>query len=80
MKKALIVAALLLSACTNESKTKRILENEGFTEIEINGYSFFACGEDDVFATGFCAKNAAGNKVCGTVCGGVGKGYTIRYE
>ena len=77
-KVALALAGLLLS-CTDDDATVRTLRMHGFTDIRTTGYSFFVCGEHDTFATGFTAKNPAGQVVQGTVCCGlVAKGCTVR--
>lgn len=80
MKKIAIGIALLLAGCTDEPNALRILRNEGMTKIEMTGYAAFACGERDTYATGFRAINAHGKLVTGTVCSGVLKGFTIRYD
>lgn len=84
MKKATLILLALLAivstSCTNEKKTREILQKEGYTDIKITGYDAFECSDQDSYSTGFCATNAAGNRVCGTVCGGLFKGYTIRYK
>lgn len=82
MKRTLITlaACLIFASCTNEDKTVRILEAEGYTNIEITGYRAFMCGENDTYSTGFKATNKNGNNVTGVVCGGFAKGYTIRYD
>lgn len=76
---ALLALVLCSFSCTNDSGSRRALESEGFTEIQLTGYSWLSCGKDDTFATGFTAKNAKGNPVSGTVCCGLVKGCTIRF-
>ncbi len=72
--------ALVLLGCTDESATVRTLQSAGFTEIRTTGWSAFACGQDDTFATGFTAKNPAGQTVSGAVCCGfLTKGCTVRF-
>jgi hypothetical protein len=84
MKKLLLIILFFLFiciyACTNESDTKRILQDEGYTNIELTGYDPWGCGEDDTYSTGFTATNKNGKKVKGVVCGGITKGYTIRMK
>lgn len=80
MKKALIAISILIGSCTNPSHTKDILTNEGYTDIVLTGYEPFMCSERDTYSTGFCATNMNGKRVCGAVCGGIGKGYTIRFN
>lgn len=60
----------------------RALEGQGFTNIQLTGYSWFSCGKDDATCTGFVATGPSGNTVTGAVgCSydiGCGKGCTIR--
>lgn len=81
MKKILVLIALLtLTACTDEATATRILQHEGYTNIQMTGYNFFACGKEDFYRTGFTAmKN--GYRIDGAVCSGLFfKNATIRYE
>ncbi len=59
-------------------QARRILTEEGYTEIEIAIGSVWGCGEGDWKKTTFRAKNQAGNTVRGIVCCGVTKGCTVR--
>lgn len=61
-------------SCTDKDNATRILEEQGYTEIEITGYSPFSCSEDDIISTGFKAKSPSGKWVKGTVCSGLLKG------
>lgn len=81
MKKLLLLLSMLVvSGCTSEADAFRALEAEGYKDIQITGYNFFACSKDDTFQTGFTAKNKDGRTVTGTVCSGLlFKGATIRY-
>lgn len=76
----LIASSLLLLSCSAPDRTRSILEQDGYTNIEIKGYSIFACSEDDVFKTAFEATNTAGNRVSGVVCCGLFKSCTIRRD
>jgi hypothetical protein len=60
--------------------TKKLLEQQGYTAIEIKGYNWFACSEGDIFSTGFKATNANNNIVEGTACRGLFKNTTIRFN
>lgn len=82
MKNILIAAILCfaLHACTDDNRAKRILEEQGYTNVAITGYSLFACSEDDIYATGFTATSPNGHAVKGTVCCGALKNCTIRVE
>jgi len=71
----------VISGCTRGDDAKRILETQGFTEVKTTGYRAFACGEDYTFHTGFEAKApVTGKKVTGTVCSGVLKGSSIKFD
>lgn len=87
MKKFVILAALLVSACGlsgctgNREDVHRVLEDNGYTEIEVGGFDMFGCSKDDTTATKFKAKGPTGRPVKGVVCGSWalwGKAYTIR--
>lgn len=86
IKIAAIILCILLVSCTaNEDSTIRILENEGYTNISLTGYDWFGCGKEDISSVKFTAEKynpytKESNTVTGTVCKGVLKGYTIRYE
>jgi major membrane immunogen (membrane-anchored lipoprotein) len=77
--KIIIALALLLTACTDEDKTRRTLEESGFTDITTGGYDFMACSDSDSFHTHFTATNAQGRRVKGTVCCGWIKSCTVRF-
>ncbi|ANT40444.1 hypothetical protein KMI12_121 [Klebsiella phage KMI12] len=82
MKKILITAlAFMMIGCTDADNATRVLENAGFTEVDITGYKFFSCSEDDFQHTGFKAVGPTGKTVKGTVCSGIFlKNSTIRFE
>lgn len=77
---AALVALVLLAGCSDPNKGKliRILEAEGYTNIQLGGYAFFMCGQDDLFATSFTATGPTGQPVSGAICSGVTKGATVR--
>ena len=81
MKKALalIFALLSLSACSDKEGATHALAAQGFDVIDIQGYSYFGCGEHDAYHTAF---KACRGSVCttGVVCGGIFKGNTIRFN
>ena len=83
MKKFFVIAlaALSLSACTDAPNANRVLQDAGYTDIQITGYQFSGCGKEDNYHTGFTAKGPTGRKVSGVVCSGYGvfgKSNTIR--
>lgn len=71
----------LIASCTDESGTKKVLEDAGYHPISIGGYGFMACSEDDTHATRFKAYSADSTRiVTGCVCKGMFKGKTIRLD
>jgi hypothetical protein len=78
--KLLLAFALCLTAsCSSNEDAVDTLTKAGYKDIETTGYSFFGCGSDDRFSTGFVATNPAGQRVKGVVCSGFFKGGTIRF-
>ena len=74
-----ILFAILIAGCTNPSNAIRILEIEGATDIKIEGFCFYCCGDRDWFHTEFSAKKN-GRYISGAVCEGLFfKASTIRY-
>jgi hypothetical protein len=73
--------ALLLVSCADPNQVAiSALENEEYSNIQLTGFGWFSCSEDDMFRTRFTAMNSKGRKVSGTVCSGILKGATIRYD
>ena len=82
MKKLLILAvvSVALLSCTNAKEATRVLQAQGFKNIEITGYNFFGCGKGDKVHTGFTAVGLDGQRIEGTVCSGlIFKGSTVRF-
>ena len=79
MKIAILLMAILISGCTDPIDAKRVLLDAGYSDVKAAGYDIFACGEGDIYATKFTAKNPIGRPVSGTVCTGLFKGSTIRH-
>ena len=71
---------LLMIGCTDSERSTKILKSTGFTNIKLGGYGFFDCSDDDVVSTKFIAQNSNGDLVSGTVCCGLFKNCTIRFE
>lgn len=85
MKKVILsfvfICSLFLTSCTDESGALDALLKAGYHPITVGGYSCFACGEDDTFATKFTAYSSDSSMiVTGTVCSGWFKGKTIRLD
>ena len=80
MKYLFLASLILVIGCTNVDKTVQTLKSSGYSDIQIKGYAWFACGKDDTYATNFSAKNPLGRTVSGVVCCGlVFKGCTVRF-
>lgn len=83
MKKTILIAAMALSvaACgTRSESAEQLLNQQGYTDVETTGYNMFSCSEDDNFKTGFTATAPNGERVSGTVCEGLWKGKTVRFD
>lgn len=59
---------------------KRVLEDQGYTHVNITGLRSFKCGGKDLWRTGFKATNDAGRTVHGTVCTTLFKSSNIRFD
>lgn len=80
----LLIGTLFFSACAVDHDTVvETLEDEGFYDIQDEGYAPFSCGNDDNFASGFTAKrrlqDGRERTVEGVVCCGLFKACTIRH-
>ena len=85
MKKTILTAMMVLSlaACTDPQDARRVLEDAGYTQVEITGYRMTGCSQHDNIRTGFKAKGATGRQVTGVVCSEAslfGKSNTIRID
>lgn len=80
MRLWIAVALVALAGCTDPDGARRVLQSSGFSDIEIGGYGWFSCGNDDHFATTFRATGPSGAPVTGAVCRGVFKNSTIRID
>ncbi|MGZ3681731.1 MAG: hypothetical protein ACXVDI_24485 [Ktedonobacterales bacterium] len=79
MKRLTILTVLAaLAACSDNDGARKALEGAGYSDIQVTGYEFTGCGENDWTSTGFRAKGPTGKPVEGVVCGGWPKGSTIR--
>lgn len=75
-----LALTMFLVGCSNDSETRRTLQAAGFTQIQTHGYAWFACSDDDTYATEFTAINPLGEPASGAVCCGmIAKNCTIRY-
>lgn len=75
------LAICVLSGCSDSETATKALRGAGYSDIQITGYSWFSCGKDDTFSTGFKAKGPTGVYVEGAVCSSwFMKNSTIRTE
>lgn len=76
------LGATMIGACNvPEQRAKHVLEGAGYTEIEVGGHAWLACGSDDSLASEFTAIGPSGTKVSGSVCCGlIAKDCTVRAE
>lgn len=80
MKFVLLALTALLFSCSDATEAERVLRENGYQNIQTQGYDFFKCGRDDWYATKFQATAPGGTEVTGTVCSGLlFKGSTIRF-
>ena len=76
---AMALTLACVSACTDPNTATRVLESEGYSQITIKGYDWFACSEDDMYHTRFHAVGPSGKPTEGTVCSGLWfRGSTVR--
>lgn len=77
---AIIFASIFIRMDDVEGAT-RTLEGAGYSQIELTGYKWFACSENDFYSTGFTAVGPTGKSVEGAVCSGMFiKNSTIRFD
>lgn len=75
----LIVGSIVIPMNSDRSSLIPFLENQGYKDVSISGYSFFGCGNNDFYRNKFSAINPSGNKIEGIVCEGLFfKAKTIR--
>jgi hypothetical protein len=70
VRMVLFIVIALIFGCTNteaETATRRALEGAGYTNIELRGFSWGGCAEDDVSCTEFAATGPSGISVTGAV-------------
>ena len=73
----------------NDDRFHKAIRNQGLEDPVKHGYNFFECGYGDVWNEGFTAKRPLTGEpgtprvretVSGTVCCGILKGCTVRWE
>ncbi len=74
-----LILAVAIGIPDIDGATKTV-DQMGFTPIKVGGFAPFQCGQGDLFATRFSAKNSKGDTVNGVVCKGIFKGSTLRLD
>lgn len=77
---ALTAAAALLTACSDEAGTHRVLLAAGYTQIQVGGHAPWGCADDDTFQTAFRATGPTGKPVQGVAWAGWLTGSTTHLE
>jgi len=81
MGMCLVLALTLSVSCTNPNSATRVLEAQGYSQVQMTGYNFFSCSESDFYHTGFKGLSINGTPVEGTVCEGIFfKNSTVRLK
>lgn len=73
------LAVMAVAACSADGKAEGLLSEQGYTDIEMYGWTPFACSDSDTFSSGFAATNTNGHRVEGVVCCGWLKSCTVRF-
>lgn len=77
----MFVLFVLLFSCTNEKGARKALLDSGFHPIEVGGYDWWGCGENDLYSTKFLAYSSDSTRIVkGCVCEGLFKSKTIRVD
>jgi len=78
----LVLVIITISGCMNASDSTviRAAESAGLHDVKPTGLAPMSCAEDDMFRSHFTATRADGRKVEGSVCCGVLKDCTVRFE
>lgn len=82
MKTRLLIILILAAtaACSRPNQARRILEDSGYSQVEITGWRPFMADKNDTFSTGFRAISPSGHRVTGAVTSGILKGATVRLD
>ena len=76
-----VIVGIAVTSCgVNPDKAQATLSAMGMTDIQIAGYAFFGCGQEDAYRSKFTAKAANGQAISGVLCGGPFKGLTVRFD
>lgn len=84
---AISLALYMVCGCVDQDTAERVLANHGVQNVELRGYAFGQCSEDDMFASEFSGTRreitASGDvvevPVSGVICCGLIKLCTVRF-
>lgn len=80
IRPTVLAAILLFAGCSDAENAKRVLEQQGYTNVQITGARAWGCSDDDIYRTGFRATSPAGIVLTGVVCRNAMKASTIRFD
>jgi len=72
------VGAFVLMAFPPRDDMRSAVINSGFREVQLAGFAWFGCSEQDTFRQKWKGHSSEGKPVTGVVCGGLLKGWTVR--
>lgn len=88
MRTMLLLCVLAVAGCKMDDAEKHVvygtdsrlaIEAFGFTNVKLEGPSFYGCGKDYSIATEFTATGPAGHHIEGVVCGSfLMKGWAVK--
>src|SRR5262245_30516855 len=76
---ALLMIAVVTTCAASDDTVRDTAHKQGLSDVEVGEWAPLSCDRNDLTSTGFCAKNAHGERVCGVVCCGLFKRCTVRW-
>lgn len=70
---------LMIFAYSDDSYEEKVLNQLGYTDVQVKGWAPLKCAESDLTSKNFVAKNERGGQVQGVVCCGIFKSCTVRW-
>ena len=85
LNKKLLALLLLIgvstTSCASEQtfiQSEQAIKDLGYSQVEYQGWAWYACGEDDNFSLKYTAVSQSGRQVTLAACSGFFKGVTVR--
>lgn len=75
----MIVYGAVIGVNSLQDRARETVIKSGFTNVQMGGRDYWACGKDDSAGWKFTATNPQGIQVTGTSCCAFFKGCTLRY-